>query len=72
MSDLIIRDANTGESRTFTPTAAGYAEADAYKRTILESGHCVSDDGSGSFMKIDGFFRGNGNAGRSGDPKKWW
>jgi len=72
VADLIIRDSSTGESRSFTPTREGYAEAEAYKQSILERGHRVSDDNSDSLGRISSFFGGNGNTDRPGKPKSWW
>lgn len=44
MGDIVIRDETMGESRTFTPTVAGYAQADAYMQSIVQQGHKVGGD----------------------------
>ena len=72
MADLVIRDSTTGESRTFTPTREGYAAAEAFKQSIADRGHRVSDDSSGSLGRIGDFFGSNGNLGRPGSPSSWF
>lgn len=69
---LVIRDETTGESRTFLPSAQGYADADAYRQTITEKGHRVGDDSSGTLAKVDSYFKNTGNYGRSGSPSSWF
>lgn len=56
MSDLIIRDCDTGESKVFTPTRDGYAEAEAFKKAIEQQGHRVGDDNSGTLGRIKSLF----------------
>ncbi|MBQ3261040.1 hypothetical protein IJH29_00015 [Candidatus Saccharibacteria bacterium] len=51
----MIRDQKTGESRTFDRTKAGYAAARDYQRTVVERGHEVGDDNSGSLRAIDDY-----------------
>ncbi len=47
MSDtLIIKDESTNETKEFVATGSGYAQAAAYRNTIISSGHQVSDDGN--------------------------
>lgn len=42
--DIIIRDLSTGMSWSFTPIAAGYADAYARIMAITQSGHMVGGD----------------------------
>lgn len=52
-NDLVIRDKATGESRTFRRTEAGYVAARDYQKTILERGHEVGDDRTGSLRDLN-------------------
>lgn len=51
--ELVIRDQKTGESRTFDRTKSGYAAARDFQRTILEKGHQVGDDRTGTLKDLD-------------------
>lgn len=53
VGDLIIRDESTGESRVFTASTVGYAEAENYRRTIESQGHIVGDDNTGSLGRLE-------------------
>lgn len=41
VGELIIKDAATGQSYKFQPTAQGYAEADRKVQEINQNGHSV-------------------------------
>ncbi len=41
MGELIVKDAATGQSYKFQPTAQGYAEADRKVQEINQKGHKV-------------------------------
>lgn len=63
--DLVVRDQSTGESRSFDTSKSGYAAAQEFRERILEKGHAVGDDNTGSLGKIDDYL-GPPKAGRSG------
>lgn len=52
VSELVIRDMDTGKVRVFQPTKEGYAEAQAEKEAIEQQGHRVGDDKSGTLGKL--------------------
>ena len=43
-SDIVIKDNSTGESRVFTSTNEGYAQAAAYRDSVTQQGHRVEGD----------------------------
>ena len=57
MSELVIRDENTGKVQVFQPTKEGYAKAQAAKEAIEQQGHKVGDDKSGTLGRLNGFYR---------------
>lgn len=54
-NDLIIRDQATGESRSFDRSRQGYVEARNFENKILDRGHTVGDDRTGSLKDIEDF-----------------
>ena len=53
MGDLILRDSATGESKTFSASSYGYAEAEQWRTNHESQGHIVTDDSSGSLGRLD-------------------
>ena len=43
-SDIVIKDSSTGESRVFTSTNEGYAQAAAYRDSVTQQGHRAEGD----------------------------
>ncbi len=56
---MIVRDEDTRESWDIPPTKEGYAEAAAKIQSIVERGHRIGDDNSGTISKVDEYFNGN-------------
>lgn len=54
MSSIIIKDASTGQSKSFVPTREGYAEAAAYRDSIVQQGHTVASQDLGRIESVTG------------------
>ena len=53
VGDLVLRDDQTGESRTFSASTVGYAQAEQWRRDHESQGHVISDDNSGSLGRLE-------------------
>lgn len=42
MADLVLKDVSTGQSKTYVPTAEGYAEFQADLQAAVSQGHQVA------------------------------
>ncbi|MBQ6394484.1 hypothetical protein IJH97_01905 [Candidatus Saccharibacteria bacterium] len=48
MSDLVLKDQTTGESKVFTSSTIGYQQAANWRNERESAGHVISDGDSGS------------------------
>lgn len=62
MADIIIKDGNTGATKSFAPTREGYAAAQAAVDTITQQGHTVQSSDLG---RIGSFFGTGSSSGSS-------
>ena len=71
-----VNDPRTGMSTYYESTAEGIRAMDAHLQQIHEyesrTGVAADPRNDAAKSEASGFFAGNGNLGRSGEPSKWF